>query len=45
MMFMFGSVFARFFRLKVNETADRQSRGGHESNKFSCHCLVLFLVF
>src|SRR5437762_12374398 len=38
------SMFIWFVGPKIGETAQRQSAGGHESDKFSCHCLVCLFV-
>src|SRR3977135_3949614 len=42
-VFMFGS--AGILGLKISQTAQRESGGSHESEKFSCHCFVCFLFF
>jgi len=36
---------AGFACLKVSQTAERESAGGHESDKFFCHCFVCYLFF
>src|ERR1700694_5344226 len=42
-MFVLGST--GILSLKIGQTAERESAGGHESDKFSCHCFVCFLFF
>src|ERR1700730_4873260 len=46
-MFALGSKrgCAGILCLKIGQTAKRESAGGHESDKFSCHCFVCFLFF
>jgi hypothetical protein len=36
---------AGILSLKIGPTAESESAGGYESNKFSCHCFVCFLFF
>jgi hypothetical protein len=38
-------MLAGFPGLKKSEPAERYRHGGHESDKFSCHCLVCCLFF
>ena len=46
-VFVLGSkrASAGILSLKIGQTAKRESAGGHECDKFSCHCFVCFLFF